>query len=576
MRLKNLSIIITVMFSVLLAGLFWTQVIRGGHYYALSQNNRIRLVSQEAPRGKIFDSNDRVIADSILSYNLVIKSQELKNKRQRLTAFDKLSPALGGSVESLEAIYKRNYIAPFADTPVAENINRELAFKLEQMNLDVPEAAVKTTPQRRYLYKEATAPILGYLGEIDKEQLLALKEYGYRQRDIVGKSGLEKTLDRILRGEDGGMQIEVNNRGYKEAVLSSKEPKAGKDVRLTINIDIQQYAYDLLDGRKGAIVVLNPQDGSVISMVSSPSFDPHIFFSAERRYAIKTLFSDESAPLLNRAVQSEYTPGSIFKIVTVTAGLETGKISSGTTFFCPGFYFLGRRRFGCWQKKGHGRLDLKGAIQHSCNVYFFRAGHKIQQEALAYYARMFGLGRRTGIDLAGEAKGFVPDKNWKRRIVGENWYDGDTLNLSIGQGYVLMTPLQAAVMVSVIANNGKLIQPYVVESVAGVKVGLPHIRAMPISSNETIQIIKKGLNMAVESPGGTGIWARVDGLNVSGKTGTAQIMNDSPHAWFVGYAPAEEPKAAIAVFLENGGYGGETAAPIAGAIFKKMKQLGML
>lgn len=575
MRLKNLSFIITVMFSVLLAGLFWTQVIRGGYYYALSQNNRIRLVSLGAPRGVIFDLNDKVIADSVLSYDLVIKSQELKNKRQRYAALDKLSPLLGESVKSLEVIYKRNYIAPFADTPVAENISRESAFKLEQMNLDVPEAAVKTTPQRRYVYKEATAPILGYLGEIDKEQLAALKEYGYRQRDVVGKNGLEKSLDRILRGEDGGMQIEVNNKGYKEAVLSSKEPKAGKDIRLTIDIDIQQYAYDSLGGRRGAIVILNPQDGRIISMVSSPSFDPHIFFSAETRRGIRALFVDESAPLLNRAIQSEFTPGSIFKIVTVTAGLETGKLSADTTFFCPGFYFLGRRRFGCWQKKGHGRLDLKGAIQHSCNVYFFRAGQKIQQEALAYYARMFGLGRPTGIDLPGEAKGFVPDKNWKKRISGENWYKGDTLNLSIGQGYVLMTPLQAAVMVSAIANGGKLIRPYMVESVGGVKVGSARIRAMPLSS-ETIQIIKKGLNMAVESDAGTGIWARVDGLNISGKTGTAQIVNRSPHAWFVGYAPAEEPKAAIAVFLENGGYGGETAAPIASEVFKKMKEKGIL
>ena len=220
-------------------------------------------------------------------------------------------------------------------------------------------------------------------------------------------------------------------------------------------------------------------------------------------------------------------------------------------------------------------MDLKGALQHSCNVYFFKAGEKIGQDSLSYYARVFGLGRKTGIGLLPEVSGFVPDKNWKRNIIGENWYKGDTLNFAIGQGYVLITPLQAAVMVSAIANNGKIVQPYIIESIGGAMVSKPRARAMPVSP-DNIQIMKKGLAMVVQSQAGTGVLAAVNGLDVSGKTGTAQVIGSPPHAWFVGYAPSDNPKAAIAVFLENGGYGGEAAAPVAGEVFKKMKQQGML
>jgi penicillin-binding protein 2 len=235
---------------------------------------------------------------------------------------------------------------------------------------------------------------------------------------------------------------------------------------------------------------------------------------------------------------------------------------------------LGGRRFNCAELKGHGRQNLREAIKHSCNVFFFKASEKIGQAPLTYYASMFGLGRETGVELSGETKGLVPDKNWKRRVISESWYDGDTLNFSIGQGYVLITPLQAAVLISAIANNGKLVQPYIVESVGEEKIKRPSPKQLPISLR-TIDIIKDALYSVVESDDGTGINARVEGLSVSGKTGTAQATGHTSHGWFVGYAPSENPKVAIAVFIENGGYGGEVAAPIAGAVLKKMKQSGM-
>lgn len=551
------------------------QIIRGGYYYNLSQNNRIRLVSLEATRGNIIDVKGKPIADSVVSYNLVVRPSELRNKKEKLRVLSNLSLALGVSVNSLEAAYKKNYIGPFTDVVIAKNISRDMAFKLEQMNLDLPQIAVRAKPQRRYIYKEATASILGYLGEIDREQLTLLKDYGYRRQDIIGKTGLEKSLDMVLRGEDGGMQIEVNNRGYQVGVLSNQSPNAGEDVRLTIDVDIQDLAYKLLNGRKGAVVVLNPNDGRVIAMVSSPSFDPHIFNTKEGIETVRSLLSDESMPFLNRAIQSQYPPGSIFKIVTSAAGLESKKITAETEFNCPGFYSLGGRRFNCAEAEGHGNLNIKDALKHSCNVFFFNLSLRVRQELLTVYSYMFGLGRTTGIDLAGEADGFVPDKNWKRRILNENWYEGDTLNFSIGQGYVLVTPLQAVVMVSAVANNGKIVKPYIIESIGAKKIGNTRLRNIQISQ-KTLDIIRDGLKRAVESQGGTGVLARVDGISVSGKTGTAQVRGQTSHAWFVGYAPSENPKAAIVVFLENGGYGGETSAPVASEIFKKMKLMGML
>ena len=277
MRFKILSNIISLGFVFLGCGLFYTQIIRGGYYYNLSQHNRIRLVSQEAPRGEIFDIKGKLLADNILSYDLSLAPQELKNKQERLKAFDRLNAVFDVSVKALEEIYKKNYIAPFANVTILKNIDRQSAFKLEQMNLELPAVVVQPRPKRRYIYSEATAPILGYLGWIDKEELARLKPYGYDRQDLIGKSGIEKILDRYLRGEEGGMQIEVDNRGYEAAILSSKKPKSGLDVRLTIDADIQTYAYNLLKDKKGAIVILNPQDGRVISMVSSPSFDPNIF-----------------------------------------------------------------------------------------------------------------------------------------------------------------------------------------------------------------------------------------------------------------------------------------------------------
>jgi len=576
MRLKILSLIILSVFIILGTCLFYNQILKGGYFYQLSENNRIRLVPEDAARGVIFDAKRRPLVDSTLSYYLVASPQVLKNKKEKARTLDKLSLVLGMSLYQLEAVYKKNYTAPFADIVLMKDIPRELIFKIEQMNLDLPAVSIKPKPQRRYVLKEAGAQVFGFLGEIDKAQLTQLTQYGYRRQDLIGKSGLENSQDLILRGEEGGMQIEVNNRNHQVGILSSKAPVNGTDIQLTIDADLEAFAYEQLKGRRGAVVLMDPNDGRILAMVSSPSFDPNMFISgSDSDQKIRSVLSDKDTPLVNRAIQNQYPPGSIFKIVTTAAGLETKRISeSATVFYCPGFYMLGGRRFNCAETKGHGRVNLRDAIKKSCNVFFFKASEKIGQAPLSYYTNLLGFGKGTGVELSGEVKGLVPDKSWKRRVMSDNWYDGDTLNFSIGQGYVLISPIQAAVLISAIANNGKLVQPYLIESIGGAKIKRPLPRQLPISLR-TIDIIKDALYSVVESDEGTGVNARVGGLSVSGKTGTAQVTGRISHGWFVGYAPSENPKVAIAVFVENGGYGGEVAAPIAGAVFKKMKQLGM-
>jgi len=567
MRLKIISLITACAFIILGSCLFWAQIVKGGYYYNLSQNNRIRLVPQEAARGNIYDTNNGLLADNVLSYDLVIMPQEFVSRKERSDTLKKLSVILDMSYSGIEAVYKRNYNAPFTDIVILKNISKDLIFEIEQMRFDLPAVSVKPRPHRRYVLGPATAHILGYLGEIDQEQLTRLTQYGYRRQDSIGKNGIEKILDMFLRGEDGGMQIEVNNKNFQVGVLSSKPAKSGRDVKLTIDARLQEYAYKLLDSRKGAVVLMDPSDGRVFSLVSSPGFIAD---------DITPALNDKTKPLLNRALQSQCPPGSIFKIITATAGLDTGKISAEKPiFFCPGFYTLGGRRFNCWDKDGHGWVNMKEALKHSCNVFFFNAGQVIKIEPIIAYARLFGLGRATGIELPGETAGFIPDKNWKRRVQSESWREGDTLNFSIGQGSILITPIQAAVMVSVIANRGKLAQPYVVESIGNALIKRQPPKKLQISEY-ALNIVRDAMESIVQSAGGTGIMARVPELNVSGKTGTAQVSGKMSHAWFVGFTPSDNPKAAIAVFLENGGYGGESAAPIAAAMFKKMKELELL
>ncbi len=561
MRLRILTLIISILFVILIIGLWYTQFARGSYYYNLSEKNRLRIVPINGPRGIIYDRKGEILADNRLSFDVVIVPQEVKDKDKTLKALaNKLNIPYTTLSNSFDKQYKKGRSFPFAPVVLAKGISKDNAIILEENKLNLPGIVVQANPDRTYLYGKDTAHLLGYIGEIHEEQLKRLKDYGYKGKDIIGHSGLEKFFDNTLRGKDGGMLVEVDNRGRQIRVIGSREPAKGMDIHLTIDIGLQKFISQLLHGRRGGAVFMDPDNGAIFALVSSPSFDPEIFMNTERRNELKDALRDKyNLPLLNRSVMSSYPPGSIFKIITAAAALKTRKITPHTTFHCDGQFHLGNATFAC--NSTHGNEDILGAVEHSCNVFFYNTGLKVGVDGIAKYALDFGLGEVTGVELPGENSGHVPDRTWKMLKRGENWYPGDTVNLSIGQGSMLITPLQGARMVSVIANGGYLVTPHLING-EGRYQGNTGVKRVDIS-DEVLKIIKDGMRRVVEGDDGTGRRARIDGLNIAAKTGTAEVSSGKSHAWFCGFAPINNPRVAFAIFLEHGGKGGEDAADIA-------------
>jgi len=571
MRSKTLKRIIIFGFFLLVAGLFYTQIIKGTYYYKLSEKNRIRLVPIKGPRGIIQDRNGKIIVENKLSLDVVVVPQELKDKEQ---AFARLSEILKVPEEELYAKYKKKYLAPFAPITLASNIDKKTAMIIEEEKVWMPGVMVQPQPIRFYVDNGTCAHVIGFLSEISKEELHRLREYGYKMKDLVGKSGIEKTYDFYIRGEDGGKQLEVDNRGKIVRMLGSKEPKVGKDITLTIDLDIQERAEELLRGYKGAVVVMNPNTGEVLALASYPDFDPNDFLNTDSRDKVVELIKSSQRPMLNRAIGGLYPPGSTFKIITATSALETKAITPYSTFTCNGSFYPGREGFKCWNTDGHGPQDLSSGIAHSCNVYFFNVGRAAGPDNISKYATLFGLGKQTGIDLPGEKKGLVPSRLWRKTKTRKNWYEGDTLNFSIGQGDLLVTPIQMVSAVSCIANGGYAVQPFIIKKIDNVEATRVKMRKISIS-DATIKSIKQAMIGTVENEGGTGARAKIEGLTFAAKTGTAQARGGS-HAWYLGFAPANNPKVSFIVFLEHGGSGGAIPADIVRGILEKMREKQML
>lgn len=534
------------------------QVIQADYYGTQSAKNRIRLIELPAPRGVITDRHGEVLAEDRPVYDLVLVPQEVED-RERL--FDVVSRELKISVNELRKNYRRGYRAPFAPVLLVSNLSKEQAIGFEERAFRLPGLFVSIRPARLYHSGESTAHLIGYLGEIDLEGLRRLKPYGYKMRDLVGKSGVEQTFDLELRGENGGTQIEVDHRGRMIRVLGHRAPIQGEELQLTLDASLQRKAASLLSGRRGAIVVIDPSTGDILAMVSHPGFDPNAFGDGGRQGEVKQWLGRTDSPFLNRALGA-YTPGSIFKIITASAALEKGGITPQTSFDCKGVFKIGNSSFGCWEEEGHGSQNLTQALAHSCNVYFYRLGLHLGAEPLIHEAERWGIGRETQTFLSGGAPGLLPNPRWKKRISGQPWYDGDTLNLAIGQGYLLMSPLQAAGMIAVVANGGKLAGPHWVKRIGSQTKDPPAGQSIGVSQKSLEEIIK-GLRDVVSDPTGTGQLAFSNQVSIAGKTGTAEIPQEISHAWFVGFAPVKNPKMAFAIFIEHGGSGGYAAAPVA-------------
>jgi penicillin-binding protein 2 len=558
------------MFAVLGLAIFNLQVLGGNRFRKLSDKNCIRLIPQGGARGKILDTEGRVIVDSKLTYDLLILPQGAKELDR---ALPQMARILGLGAKEVRDSLRRNYVSSSVPTTIVRNIETKKAIALEELKNDFPGIIIQPHPVRHYPYERLACHAIGYIHEIDHWRLTRLSDYGYKTKDLVGFGGVEEAYDYYLRQEEGGLAVEVDHRGNFRRVLGFKSPKNGKDIQLTFNLKIQQIVEDSFGDRAGCVVLIEPSNGEIIALASFPSFNPLLFLD-NKNNSIEALFKDPSAPLLNRAISGLYPSGSVFKPIVAAAAMQTKKINLSTTFICTGSIMIGGKEFKCWSR--HGQQDIIAAITNSCNIFFYRTGLLLGAQIIHDYALKFGLGNKTLCELPYEASGFLPSPLWKRLNRFQGWFDGDTANFSIGQGDLLVTPLQMVRMISVFANRGYLVRPYLVKSIDGKDISALQKKITPVPLREsTIANIRQALREVIASPQGTGNVLAGLSVAVAGKTGTAQVASGQPHSWFIGFFPVKNPKFAICVFLEHGGPG-YYACLVARQIIEEMLKEGLV
>ena len=465
--------------------------------------------------------------------------------------------------------------------------------RIESFKFEMPGVSLRAGPKRVYPHGAVTAHLIGYLGEINQGELKRLNagvdRPAYRIGDTVGKTGLEVIHEEELRGVDGGRQVEVDAHGRILKTIKSVPPTPGNNLRLTLDMEAQLAAWKGMDGKAGAVVAIDPSTGNVLAMVSAPSYDPNDFTTGISRSKWQELMDNPLNVMTNRAIQGQYPPASTFKIITASAALDEGVITATTKVKSGGSFEFADHVYRDWTKKGHGLIDISRALIVSSDTFFYQIGLKVGVTNLARYAQSFGLGAPTGVGLRNEKSGLIPTVQWKRRVMKKPWYDGETVNASVGQGFVLTTPLQMLNAYAAIANGGKLHVPRLVDSVetpgdSAVREMPFRAKSTPVATAETVELLKRALRGVVTDEGGTASWISraAPDLKVSGKTGTAQVvrlkergveLEDQPyklrdHAWFIGFAPFDDPKIAVVVIVEHGGFGSRTAAPVALSVIK--------
>jgi penicillin-binding protein 2 len=564
-RIHSLIAILITMIGACLLRLAYLQLIRGRAMEEASESNRTQLVVERAPRGRIIDRNGMVLADDRPVFVALFTPMGL-SAGDIQAVLDRLSPVIAISRAELEhrlqlAIRSKSMLR------ISDRLTREQAFRILQDRTHLPGVSLSVEQQRFYPGGMLASHVLGYVGQIADEELETMSDEGYHSGDWIGKSGLERLYDSMLHGQDGGYLIEVDARGRQVRVIRHVPPQAGKDLILTLDGQLEELAERRLreSGEPGAAVVLDPKTGGVLALASSPGFDPNLFLPLGNSEERNRLLRDPRLPLYNRSIQALYAPGSTFKIITSLAGLQEKRIDPQDTVDCKGSYILGKERrvFHCWKPKGHGTVNFRRALAESCDVYFYVEGLKIGAELIEKYAKQFGFGQRTGIDLPSEKRGLLPYA-WKESI-GQHWSSGDTLNYAIGQGALQVTPLQMANMLVGVANRGIFWQPYLVSEARGLshdvqRFGVPRVTSNVTLSDFTWEELSSGLTEVVRN--GTGVAAQLPGIDVAGKSGTAQTPHGREHGWFVAYAPVADPQAACVVIIEHGGHGGSVAAPI--------------
>ncbi|MEA3406505.1 MAG: penicillin-binding protein 2 [Chloroflexota bacterium] len=626
LRFLVVRVIVVAAFAIV-AFRFWELQVTTSQKYARSADrNRFRLVPIDAPRGIMYDRFGRALVKNVPSFSVSIVPSELpEDKAQREAVLERVGelleiPVHGKEAEgedvgtstldtmSIEEMLETRTISPYAPVRIVSGIDRQAAFIIEEEHMELPGVIVSAEPLRHYTYGPLAAHILGYVGHISKDRLAAYVDEGYEPDDMVGVAGLELSQEHHLRGIDGQKHVECDAFGREVAVLASKPPVPGDNIILTIDIELQREVAEALrkgmrraNSSVGVAIVMDPRTGEVLSMVSLPSYDNNLFSGGISREDYARLSEDPAHPLMNHGISGQYPPGSTFKIVPACGALEEGVLTPSTRLNCRGTLLLPyhyapedttkAQKFYCWYRPGHGRLNIVEAIRQSCDIFFYQVagGYEdfegLGMEKLADYAREFGFGKPTGIELSGEATGLVPSDQWKRQNYGENWVTGDTYNAAIGQGYILATPLQVLNATAAVANGGVLYRPQLIYQVLDAEGDIVHvlqpdpIRELAISE-ENISLVRQGMREAVTR--GTAWLLDVPSAHAAGKTGTAEypgldeegnLMLDEEgnlptHAWFTAFAPYEAPEVVLVVFLEGGGEGSQMAVPVAADILR--------
>jgi penicillin-binding protein 2 len=577
LRLSSLQYIVTVLFAALAVAFWFFQIAQHQKFRQMAEENHIRKLPLPAPRGVLFDRNGRILVENHNTFNIALVREQSKDLDRTLHT---LALATGADENAMrETVLRRRKEPSYRPIVLIENASIEQVIAISARKTELPGIIHQQVPTRKYPTSDMAAHLFGYVGEVTEAQLNTAEYEGIEPGAVVGHSGVEKALNRLLMGSDGNKEVIVNSVGREINVLREHQPAEGRRVQLTIDVDLQKAAEDgfrhfgLVNSKEpynGAAVVLDPNSGEVLSLVSLPSFDPNKFAVGIDTKTWSSLLGDSLKPLQNRALQATYSPGSTFKLVVATAALEEGVATPDHRVYCGGGGVFHGRYFQCHLKGGHGSVDMRQAIEKSCNVYFYTLGNMLGVDRIHKWASLLGLGEKNNIDLPNEVSGLVPSTEWKRRVKKEKWYAGETISVAIGQGQVNVTPLSLAVMMMTLANGGTRYTPHVLKAVDEGTGWKPVPAPAPLSQaamkRSTVEALHDGLWLAVNGAG-TARRARIEGRDVSGKTGTAQVISLSgakvakgkidvrDHGWFVFFAPRDNPELAGVIFAEHAEHG---------------------
>ena len=580
------AVVLTGLVFFVLAARLWYLQIKEAHYYReLAESNRLRSVKSPAPRGVIYDRLGVKVAESRPGFDLYLVTEDVKDWTGTKEMLKDLIGLEEAEIE--EKLERTKTRPPFQAVKLREDLSWEETVKIEASKFEMPGVMLDVSPKRQYVYGEAMSHLLGYLGEINEKELKELKDRKYILGDMIGKYGMEKSYEDDLRGVDGSKDIEVDAFGRKVKIAKWSPPYPGNEMTLTIDIRAQLAAWSAMKDQVGAVIAMEPKTGRILALYSSPPFDPNLLSTGLTSEEWTGLIENPLKILMNRAIQAQYPPASTFKPIHAAAALDERVIKPSTIIHAVGSFWFAGREYRDWKPEGHGWINYHRAIVESSDTFFYQTGLKLGVDTIARYSKGFGFGQRTGIPLPNEKSGLVPTTEWKQTALKTRWYDGETISVSVGQGYMLTTPLQILSAYSAIANAGTLFTPQVVEEIrspAGevLKRFSPQKRGALPASKDSITRVKAALKGVTHDEGGTAVFLKTSGLRIAGKTGTAQVsklvkrtknikeiayaLRD--HAWFAGYAPYDDPRIAVVVLVEHGGFGASAAAPVARDVIK--------